>query len=121
VDVAAAERPELKDERRQTRRVRGDQPQPVLVEPLEGERVRRDRRRVLDRVRVERVPDRPEQAGDEPGAEEHEDRDPVGRRGEHDGAEQRERHDDDDAERELDRRPDQLGRPPVPGQPGDEQ
>ena len=66
------------------------------------------------------MPDRPEQAGDETRAEEHEDRDPVRRRREHDGAEQRQRGDDEHAAGELDARPRDLVRPPVTGEPGDE-
>ena len=65
VHVRAAERAELEQEAGEPRRSLGDHPQRVLVERLERQRPRRDRRRVLDRVRVERVADRAEQPGDE--------------------------------------------------------
>ena len=55
--------------------------------------------------------DRAEQAGDEAGAEEHEDRDPVRGRREHDRAEQRERDHDHDAGRRARLR----ARRPAPG------
>ena len=88
VHVRAAEGPELEQEPGEPRRLLGDHPQRVLVERLERERPRRDRRGVLHRVRVQRVADRAEEPGDEPRAEEHEDGDAVRGRGDDDGAEQ---------------------------------
>ena len=117
--VGAAERAELQQEAGEPRRLLGDHPQRVLVERLERQRPRGDRGRVLHGVRVERMADRPEQAGDEAGAEEHEHRDAVRRRREHDRAEQRQRDHDHDAERELERRRHDPVRPPVAGQPRD--
>jgi hypothetical protein len=75
---------------------------------------------VLDRRRSDRVPDRSEQSRDEPGAEQHEDRDAVRRRRKEDGAEQRERGHDRDGARDLERRRhDPIG-PPVHGHAGDD-
>src|SRR5262245_37278141 len=69
VDEAASKRAELEQEAGRPGRVAGDQTEAVLVQPLERERPGCDRRGVPDLLRVERVPDRPEQPGDEPGAE----------------------------------------------------
>ena len=63
--------------------------------------------------------DRPEEAGDEAGAEQHEYGNAVRRRREHDRAEQRQRDHDHDAERELESRRHDPVRPPVAGEPRD--
>src|SRR5437763_8303299 len=121
VHVGAAERPELEEGAREAARVARDQPQPVLVEGLEWQRPGRDLGSVEDRVRVQRVADRPEQPRDEPGAEEHEDCDPVRRRGEDDGAEDREGDHDHDTTRELEPWPDLRRRRPVTSEVDDRQ
>ena len=59
------------------------------------------------------MPDRAEQAGDEPRPEEHEHGDPVRRSRQHDRAEQRQRDHDQHAARELDAGPHDLVGPPV--------
>ena len=64
--------------------------------------------------------DRPEEAGDQARAEDHEDRDPVRGRGEEDRAEQRHRRDQCDRGGELDTGRDDVVGPPVAGQAGDQ-
>jgi hypothetical protein len=91
----------------------------VLVQRLERDDVRGDHSRMLERRRVEAMADGAQQSRDEAGAEHHEDRDPVRGRSEEDGAEERERRDERDAGGELDRRHDDVVRPPVPGQSRD--
>jgi len=66
------------------------------------------------------VADRPEEAGDQARAEDHEDRDPVRGRGEEDRAEQRHRRDQCDRGGELDTGRDDVVGPPVAGQAGDQ-
>ena len=65
------------------------------------------------------MPDRAEQAGGQPGSEEHEDGDPVRVRRQHDGAEQRQAEDDEHAAGELHARPEDPVGPPVAGETGD--
>ena len=66
------------------------------------------------------MPDRPEKSGDETGAEEHEDRDPVRSRGEEHRAEQREGRHDRDRAGDLERGRRDPVRPPVHRQSGDD-
>ena len=95
--------------------VDGEPAERVLVERLERERPRGEAADPAQRVRGERLADLAEQPRDEPGAEEHEHRDPVRRRGEQHRAEQRERGDHDDRDGELHAGHDEPVRPPAAG------
>ena len=75
----------------------------------------------LERVRVERLADLAEEPGDEPGAECHEDRDPVRGRRQKDRAEQRERGDDHHAACKRERGEDDAVGPPAADPVGDQQ
>ena len=112
VRLAAAERPQLDSEACHAACVDRQSLQRVLIERLERQRPRSPLRDGEERLRADRLADLPEQAADEPGAEEHEDRDPVRGRGQEDGAEERERDEQHHRRGELEGRcDDAVGRP----------
>src|SRR5215208_1543934 len=90
----------------------------LLVERLEGQHPRKHRRHVLEPLNRQRVADLSEQAGSEPGSEQHEHRDPVRGRAEKDRAEQRDRRDHDHGEYQPDPGTDAMVRPPRARDPG---
>ena len=117
--VRAAERAELDDRARDAGDVLHQLAQGVAVERLEGQRPRAGVGDRLQRVGVQRVADRAQQAGEQSRAEDHEHADPVGGRGEEDRAQQRERRHHDHREREAQAGADGRLRPPVAGDAGD--
>src|SRR3954462_8859726 len=109
----AAERPELHDRPGDARHLLDEHAQRVAVEPLERQQPRRRVGDGLKRVRGERGADRPEEAGKEARAEDHQYGDPVRVRRQEDRAEQRERGDDHHRGGEPNASADRLRRPPV--------
>jgi len=99
--------------------------QALLVERLERHGTGDDRAGRLQRAHVQRVADLPQQPGGQAGAEDHEDRDPVGRGAQQRGAQQREHDDRRDAEPEPEGRDDDRAGREVAGDPrqqhGDEE
>jgi len=113
--VGAAERSQLEQRARDAAGVRHRRVQTILEQRLEREDPGRDVGDPLQVVRLERVADLAEQPGDQAGAIDHEDRDPVRGRREEDAPRGRDRADHHDAARERQTRPDDVVGPPVAG------